>query len=381
MLLLMALSTVLAILAELAPPGVLPEMARSLNISEIQASTLVGYYALASAMFAIPLSMRTVHLNRKKLFSMLLVGYIMTNLVVAWSQEYWLTLAARIMGGICIGAFWPMITAYGAGIVSKEARGRAISIVMSGTTIGMLLGIPLLTSLGQRFGWRMEFYMLSLMGLTVLLLGQWLLPDVLGEPLQKEHSPLAILKVPGVKMTLLLTVLSVMAHYGVYIYIRLLVDTLHFTGGIVQAQLLYGLGSALALIVASYFIDHYLYELIPIFIGLGGIGLAMLILFKDVTPLLYLSFLLWGMGNGALSTLFQAAMARRIHTGLSIANALQTGTFDVSIMLGSVTASSVLLLSHNNGIVLLGYGALLLFIATTVALRGARLQRKERTDR
>lgn len=368
-LLLMALSTVLAILAELAPPGVLPEMAQSLGVSNIQASSLVGYYALASAMFAIPISMRTVHLSRKKMFSALLIGYILTNLVVAWSTEYWLTLAARIVGGICIGAFWPMITAYGAGIVSKELSGRAISVVMSGTTIGMLLGLPLLTSLGQRFGWRIEFYILSGLGLAVLLLAQWLLPNLPGEPLQKEHSPLTILKIPGVKVTLLLTVLSVMAHYGAYIYIRLLVDTLQFSGGIVQAQLLYGIGSAVAIMIASYFIDRYLYQLTPVFIGLGAIGLVMLILFRNITPMLYVSFFLWGMGNGALSTLFQAAMACRVHTGLSIANALQTGTFDVSIMLGNLAASSVLLFFNNSGIALLAYGALLLVAGGLIAYR------------
>lgn len=368
-LLLMALSTVLAVLAELAPPGVLPEMAQSLGVSNIQASSLVGYYALASAMFAIPISMRTVHLSRKKMFSALLIGYILTNLVVAWSTEYWLTLAARIVGGFCIGAFWPMITAYGAGIVSKELSGRAISVVMSGTTIGMLLGLPLLTSLGQRFGWRIEFYILSGLGLAVLLLAQWLLPNLPGEPLQKEHSPLTILKIPGVKVTLLLTVLSVMAHYGAYIYIRLLVDTLQFSGGIVQAQLLYGIGSAVAIMIASYFIDRYLYQLTPVFIGLGVIGLVMLILFRNITPMLYVSFFLWGMGNGALSTPFQAAMACRVHTGLSIANALQTGSFDVSIMLGNLAASSVLLFFNNSGIALLAYGALLLVAGSLIAYR------------
>lgn len=58
---LMASVTFVGILSELMPSGVLPQMMTDLNISEVQTGNLVGYYAIASAIFAIPLISITMH--------------------------------------------------------------------------------------------------------------------------------------------------------------------------------------------------------------------------------------------------------------------------------------------------------------------------------
>ena len=53
---LMASVTFVGILSELVPSGVLPQMTEGLGVSESQVGFLVGVYALASAVGAIPLS-------------------------------------------------------------------------------------------------------------------------------------------------------------------------------------------------------------------------------------------------------------------------------------------------------------------------------------
>ena len=52
---LMSSVTFVGILSELMPSGVLPQMMNELNLNEVQGGNLVGYYALASAIFSIPL--------------------------------------------------------------------------------------------------------------------------------------------------------------------------------------------------------------------------------------------------------------------------------------------------------------------------------------
>ena len=52
---LMSSVTFVGILSELMPSGVLPQMMQDLNLNEVQGGNLVGYYALASAIFSIPL--------------------------------------------------------------------------------------------------------------------------------------------------------------------------------------------------------------------------------------------------------------------------------------------------------------------------------------
>ncbi len=52
----MASVTFVGILSEMMPSGILPQMTNGLNVSESDVGCLVGVYALASAISAIPLS-------------------------------------------------------------------------------------------------------------------------------------------------------------------------------------------------------------------------------------------------------------------------------------------------------------------------------------
>uniref|UniRef100_UPI0028AF4BF0 MFS transporter n=1 Tax=Kaistella carnis TaxID=1241979 RepID=UPI0028AF4BF0 len=111
--LLMASVTFVGILSELMPSGVLPQMMDDLKITEGQTGNLVGYYAIASAIFAIPLISMTMQFNRKMLLLILLGGFSVSNIVAGLLHDYSLIIILRVIGGICAGVMWPMIAAYG----------------------------------------------------------------------------------------------------------------------------------------------------------------------------------------------------------------------------------------------------------------------------
>ena len=100
---LMSSVTFVGILSELMPSGVLPQMMRELNLNEIQGGNLVGYYALASAIFSIPLISITMHFNRKLLLLLLLGGFAVSNVIVAFVSNYAVVISMRVIGGICAG--------------------------------------------------------------------------------------------------------------------------------------------------------------------------------------------------------------------------------------------------------------------------------------
>ncbi len=85
---LMSSVTFVGILSELMPSGVLPQMMQELNLNEVQGGNLVGYYALASAIFSIPLISVTMHYNRKLLLLLLLGGFAISNFIVALVSNY-----------------------------------------------------------------------------------------------------------------------------------------------------------------------------------------------------------------------------------------------------------------------------------------------------
>ena len=138
---LMASVTFVGILSELMPSGILPQMTEGLGVEESDVGFMVGVYALASAIAAIPLVSATLAFNRKTLLMALLIGFAVSNIVVGLSSSYSVIIAARIVGGICAGVMWPMIAAYGTRLVPENMHGKAITVIMSGNTLGISIGV------------------------------------------------------------------------------------------------------------------------------------------------------------------------------------------------------------------------------------------------
>ncbi|MGV8940968.1 MAG: MFS transporter [Lysobacter sp.] len=356
---LMASVTFMAILSELAPSGVLPEMSEGLGISASQVGFLVGVYALASAVFTIPLISMTLAINRKKLLLWLLVGFSVSNVVVGLASSYHLIVFCRIVGGICAGVLWPMIAAYGVRLVPEHLHGRVITVIMAGATLGISIGLPLMTAIGTTVGWRAEFIALGVLVAVIALLCHRYLPSVDGEKLSKSNSPFALLRMPSVWIILALTLLVVTAHYAVYTYITLLVEVIGFFGGIELALILFGIGSVVSVIVSARYIDQYLRALIVSMLAVGAVAMAMFVLLHGVPGVAHVAFLLWGLAFGPVVTMFQAAVSKQVESAKDVATAVQSSAFNFSIMIASYIGGLLLVGSSAMGIV---YLALLLLV-------------------
>ncbi|MCK9487954.1 MAG: MFS transporter [Xanthomonadales bacterium] len=339
---LMASVTFVGLLSELLPSGILPQMSDELGVSESRIGMLVGGYALASALTAIPLVSATLAVNRKRLLLVLLAGFALSNIAVGLSSSYEFIMAARIAGGICAGVMWPMIAAYGTRLVPREQHGRAITLIMAGNTLGISIGMPVMTWVGISFGWRSAFIVLGLSVVLIGLLSHRYLPSVPGEPRSRSNSPLVLLKNPGIQIVMLLTLLSVVAHYAVYTYIALLVDSAALAGGIGAALAIFGVGSVISVVLSARYIDAWLRPLIVSMLALGAIAMALLLAFAGIPGIAHLAFLLWGIAFGPLVTMYQAAVARQVDSGRDVATSLQSSVFNFSIMLASALGGILL---------------------------------------
>src|SRR5690554_2585720 len=255
---LMSSVTFVGILSELMPSGVLPLMMDDLNINEVQTGNLVGYYAIASAIFAIPLISLTMQFNRKYLLLLLLGGFTISNIITGLVNNYALIIVLRVIGGICAGVMWPMIAAYGMRLVDEKHHGKAIAVIMAGTTLGISVGMPIMTTIGNDYGWRTEFIGLGAFILVIAVISFFALPSTPGKKLTKSSSPFALLTIPEVLIILLLTLLGVIAHYGVYVYITSLVNEIQLAGGVESALMFFGIGSLISVLLAIKYTDKHL---------------------------------------------------------------------------------------------------------------------------
>lgn len=342
LMILMSSVTFVGILSELMPSGVLPQIMEDLEISEVQTGNLVGYYAIASAIFAIPLISLTMHFNRKYLLLTLLGGFAISNIVSGLVHDYTIVIALRVLGGICAGVMWPMIAAYGMRLVDEQHHGKAIAVIMAGTTLGISLGMPIMTTIGNQFGWRNEFIGLGGFILLIATVSYFALPSTPGEKLTKNSSPFALLKIPEVIIILVLTLLGVIAHYGVYVYITSLVEEIQLAGGVESALLFFGIGSMISVLIAIKYTDQHLRLLTVAMFALIIISMLIFLLFGGTTGFGHFAFFLWGVSFGPLVTLLQAAVSRQVETAKDVATSVQSSVFNVSIMIASSVAGLLL---------------------------------------
>jgi predicted MFS family arabinose efflux permease len=363
---LMASVTFVGILSELVPSGILPQMTAGLGVEESRIGFLVGVYALASAVAAIPLISATLSFNRKTLLMVLLIGFAVSNFVVGLSSSYTIIIVSRIVGGVCAGVMWPMIAAYGTRLVPENMHGKAITVIMSGNTLGISIGLPAMTAIGLNFGWRSVFLALGVLVVVIAVLSQLYLPAVQGEKLSKSNSPLAMLKMPSILIVLLLTFLSVAAHYGIYTYITLLVELIDFTGGIGLALLLFGIGSVISVVVSAKYIDAYLRPLIVVMLGVGAVSMIMFLAFRGTLVVSHLAFFLWGLAFGPLVTMYQTAVSKQVEEAKDVATSVQSSVFNLSIMIATWIGGMLLVNFPATGVQLIVWLSLICFVLAAI---------------
>lgn len=369
MLLLMSSITALAVLCELVPSGVLPDMAAAFGVSSATCGSLVGSYAITSAICGIPLVTLTVSANRKRLLCVLLIGFALSNCIVGGASCFEVALVGRALGGACAGTLWPMITAYGMECVGAGNRGKAVTIIMSGITAGMAVGLPAITWLGTLSNYRVEFFALGIILCLVAALCWLFLPSIPGEARSRNNSIGTMLHNRGVLLVVALTFLAVGANYGAYTFISNLVQELAGACGglagaagglagsvttiapltIEQAQLFFGIGSIISVVATLALIDKHLWLVTLAMFAIGAVSmLAFVLVFavglvaNQANLVACVAFVLWGVAFGSLSSIFQTATARQVTSGTAVANSLQSASFNCSIMLGSMSAGALL---------------------------------------
>ncbi|MGL5949207.1 MAG: MFS transporter, partial [Aeromonas sp.] len=156
--------------------GLIPTIAEQLNVSLPSAGLLVSLYALGVAIGAPVLTALTGNMPRKWLLVSLMALFTVGNLVAWQAPNYESLVIARILTGLAHGVFFSVGSTIATGLVAKDKAARAIATMFSGLTVALVTGVPLGTWIGQTFGWRETFLVVSVLGVIALLGSLLLIP-------------------------------------------------------------------------------------------------------------------------------------------------------------------------------------------------------------
>ena len=146
-----------AVITELLPVGLLPQLADAFDVGERQVGWWVSAYALVVAGAAIPLTALLARWPRRQALLVLLAVYAASNALILVAPAYWVGLAGRILGGVAHAGIFSVAFASAASLAPPGKAGRAVAIVNAGVAPAWALGLPASTAAGTAWGWRWPF--------------------------------------------------------------------------------------------------------------------------------------------------------------------------------------------------------------------------------
>jgi predicted MFS family arabinose efflux permease len=329
---------------DLLPAGLLPQMSGSLHVPQARAGLLVGAFAVASALAAIPVTAVLRGLPRRPVLQCVLAGFALLDAITAVSPWYPLAFAVRLLAGVMGGALWSMLAGYAARMVPAAQRGRAIAVVLAGITVALCAGIPAGAALAGVLGWRAVFGLLAALALLLVPWVRGRVPALPGEPSasrpgqQRRPALRQVATGPGVPAILAVTLLLLTGHQAMYTYVAPFAP--HRAGAVL---LVFGLATAAGIGITGIVADRHLRA--ALLTALAGIAAAMgaLGLAGHQPAVLLGAAALWGAAFGGAPTLLQTALVDAAGPARAdVATALQTTAYNAGIAAGSAAGGLAL---------------------------------------
>ncbi|MFC4334693.1 MFS transporter [Salininema proteolyticum] len=332
-----ALGVFTFVTSEILPVGLLTPIADGLAVSEGRAGLMVTVPGLAAAISAPILTVATARADRRKVLMILSLLVVGANIVSAVSSAFGAILAARLLVGIATGGFWSIAGGIAPRIAPQGKTSKAIALVYGGSGAAAVAGVPLVTILGDAFGWRAAFWAVAgLAGLAFLGLLAFVpkLPST--GSVRFRALPDLIRTNKGVRFGGLLTALFVGSHFIAYTYVRPVLQDEGITAAQVGMLLLvYGVAGLTGNGLAAVIIDKSLKGTLYLIAGsLAGamVGMALIPVNLGTAAA---TMVLWGLAFGLLSPAVQTWYLRAAPEAAEVSTAINTFFFNLSIAVAS----------------------------------------------
>ncbi|URR00389.1 MFS transporter [Pseudoalteromonas sp. SCSIO 43095] len=329
--------------------GLVPTIANDLGVSLPSAGLLVSLYAVGVAIGAPVLTALTGRWNRKVVLISLMGLFVMGNLLAWQAPSYETLILARILTGLAHGVFFSIGSMIATSLVSKDKEASAIAIMFTGLTVALVTGVPLGTWIGQHFGWRATFLVVSALGLIALIGSAILVPKNLKQSIPATFKEqLQVIVKPRLLLVYLMTILGYGGTFTAFTYLAPILEqqTGFAPSAIGLIMLVYGVSVAVGNIWGGKLADKRgpISALSIIFSALTIILLAFTFTMESKVAAV-LTILIWGafaFGNVPGLQLYVVKQAKK-HTpnAVDVASGLNIAAFNIGIALGSVTGGLV----------------------------------------
>ncbi|MBK0332566.1 MFS transporter [Brachybacterium sp. MASK1Z-5] len=366
--------------------GLLPDlMASDPETGIARAGIAISAYALGVVVGAPILALLSVRWSRSSMIVALAGALALGTLLSAAMPTFELTVAARFLAGIPHGAYFGVASLLAASLMGPGSQGKGVALALSGLTVANLLGVPVLTAIGQAAGWRAVYLVLTGVFIATVVALRATIPAHEKPIGRRMVDELVALRRVQLWIVMGIAAVGFAGSFAVFSYVSDI--TTQVTGAPESAVpwvlVAAGLGMTIGNVVGGAGADRSLQR--TLMVGFPGFILALVLLFAVAhTNLvaLMVAFFLVNLANASLNPAMQTwliGIARRSevlgaslnHAAFNVANALGAGLGGAVIAAGFGYRSTMVVA------LVLAITGFAMVTATLVALRVRARRRLE----
>ncbi|GAA1648122.1 MFS transporter [Microbacterium flavum] len=340
-------------MTEFVVMGLLPQISADLmpdawaqDSADAIASTgwLITLYALGVVVGAPTIAASVAKYPRHRVMLALAVALTVGNALTFLMPTFGLVAASRFLAGLPHGAYFGIGALVAADVLGPGKRAQGVAFVLTGLTVANVVGVPVGTSLGQQFGWRVAFVIVAAIFALAALLIALFVPPHAGDPGRTLRAELGVFRVPQVWLTLGIGAIGFGGFFAAYSYIASIVtEVARAPGWVVPLVLVVmGVGMTVGNLLGGRLADIDLRR--TLLWGLGGLALVQVLLALTsawIGPLFVFVFAV-GAVSAVLSPSIQTRLMDVAGDNQSIAAALNHSALNIGNATGAALGGAVI---------------------------------------
>ncbi|MEQ4923284.1 MFS transporter [Proteus hauseri] len=334
---------------EFTPMGLLPNIASGLDTSITIAGGLITGYAVGVMIGAPIMTLGLGRLTKRHALVFLLLLFIIGNLLASQADSYWGLMMARLITSLNHGAFFGIGSVVAASLVEKQKQASAVAAMFMGLTIANLVGVPLITWIGQQYGWRLAFVLISGLGFITLIGLFMFLPVIPKGNKPNIRYELKVLTRLPVVLALLTTVFGASALFALYTYIApFLINIVHVNeSDVAMLLVVIGLGFTVGNYLGGKLSANNIDRTLVTFFVLLILSMLVLPLVSSNLYLTVATIFIWSVASFALVPPLQIKTMQIAHDAPSLVSSVNIGAFNLGNAIGAIIGGIALKYSYN----------------------------------
>jgi DHA1 family chloramphenicol resistance protein-like MFS transporter len=312
--------------------GLLPPIARDMDVSIPQAGLLTSAFAVGMVVGAPLLAVATLRLPRRTTLVTLISVFGLGQVAGALAPTYEVLFASRVISALACAGFWAVGAAVAIAMVPVNQRARAMAVMIGGLSIANVLGVPAGAFLGEHLGWRSAFWAVGAASGVALVGVVARIPRIpLPERRPRLKEELRIYRDGQVWLAVAITALAAGGVFCLFTYLSpLLTDVAGLDAGWVPTVLaLFGIGALTGSTIGGRVADAHLFGVMLSGIATSTVLLTALALFSSYAAVaVALSFLL-GFSSFFTAPALNARMFNVAGAAPTLAGATTTASFNL----------------------------------------------------